>query len=46
LTHTVSNETRENEKTKEMFDQVNDFEPKKWREYEKEGLQFFSVWEG
>jgi len=24
---------------------VNDLDPKKWREYEKEGLQFFSVWD-
>jgi DNA modification methylase len=23
----------------------NDLDPKKWREYEKEGLQFFSVWD-
>jgi DNA modification methylase len=23
----------------------NDLEPKKWREYEKQGLQFFSVWD-
>jgi len=30
------------EKTNEI---PNDLEPKKWREYEKEGLQFFSVWD-
>jgi DNA modification methylase len=24
---------------------VNDLEPKKWREYEKDGLQFFTVWD-
>lgn len=29
-------------KTKEI---PNDLDPKKWREYEKEGLQFFSVWD-
>jgi len=30
------------EKTNEI---PNDLEPKKWREYEKQGLQFFSVWD-
>jgi DNA modification methylase len=24
---------------------VNDLDPKKWREYDREGLQFFSVWD-
>lgn len=24
---------------------ANDLDPKRWREYEKEGLQFFSVWD-
>jgi len=28
-----------------LLEKPNDLEPKKWREYEKEGLQFFSVWD-
>lgn len=34
------------EKAEEKLrEKPNDLEPKKWREYEKEGLQFFSVWD-
>jgi len=45
LTHTILKQTRKIEKTEEIVEQANDLEPKKWREYEKEGLQFFSVWD-
>lgn len=38
-----------NEKIKETkkntIEKPNDLDPKKWREYEKQGLQFFSVWD-
>jgi len=34
------------EKASEKANEIpNDLNPKKWREYEKEGLQFFSVWD-
>jgi len=29
----------------EVTVRANDLDPKKWREYEKDGLQFFSVWD-
>jgi len=33
-------------KVSEKINEIpHDLEPKKWREYEKEGLQFFSVWD-
>ncbi len=28
-----------------LKDKTNDLDPKKWRDYEKQGLQFFSVWD-
>jgi DNA modification methylase len=28
-----------------LHSKPNDLDPKKWREYEKQGLQFFSVWD-
>jgi DNA modification methylase len=28
-----------------MGGKVNDLDPKRWREYEKDGLQFFTVWD-
>lgn len=33
------------EEKKETEEKPNDLNPKKWREYEKEGMQFFSVWD-
>ena len=33
------------DKNKTVKEKPNDLEPKKWREYEKQGLQFFSVWD-
>lgn len=28
-----------------MFNQINDLNPKKWKEYEREGLQFTTIWD-
>lgn len=39
------NEQQLAESKKKTVEKVNDLDPKKWREYEKEGLQFFSVWD-
>jgi len=33
------------EEKKKSTEKPNDLDPKKWREYEKEGMQFFSVWD-
>jgi len=33
------------EETEEIEEKPNDLDPKKWREYEKQGMQFFSVWD-
>ena len=38
-------ETKMKKTAKKPKEMPNDLDPKKWREYEKEGLQFFSVWD-
>jgi len=38
-------QTKMEKADEKLNEKPNDLDPKKWREYEKEGLQFFSVWD-
>jgi len=37
--------TKTKKANEKLNEKPNDLDPKKWREYEKNGLQFFSVWD-
>ena len=39
------NKAKTREANEKSDEKPNDLDPKRWREYEKQGLQFFSVWD-